>query len=337
MKRQLDLFGAEAALGGEEPLAPAVSPPEPGEGARKAFVELAARLPSHVRLGTSSWTFPGWAGLVYHRRYPSQKAFVQESLLEYARVPLFRTVGIDRSYYGPIPAPELAAMRAQLSEGFLAVMKVWEGITALQFANHPDRGEKRRAQNPAFLDPELFESTVGEPVRASHFTDRLGAFVVEIPSTPDRPDQTVFLAKIERFLERSRGPFAVELRDRRLFTAKYLDVLRAHGASHCFNFWSRMPSLAEQLERVGSLASSPRIVVRLMLPPGTRYEKRREALAPFDRLVDPQPAMREDVASIVQATGELGIPTFIIANNKAEGSAPHTLIALAARLGLLDR
>jgi uncharacterized protein YecE (DUF72 family) len=353
MKKQLDLFGSE--------------PPSESGAARvdpnAAFVELAARLPPHVRLGTSSWTFPGWATLVYHRRYPSQKSFVQESLAEYARFPLFRTVGIDRSYYGPIPTGELAGMRAQLPDGFLAVMKVWDGITTLQFnglptpgpsvrarralpsgpsgattpaelANHPDRGDQRRTLNPRFLDPELFETAVGEPVRASGFADRLGAFVVEIPATPDRPDQELFLGKLARFLERVPGPFAIELRDRRLFTRKYVDVLRAHGASHCFNFWSRMPTLGEQLELVGSVASFPRVVIRLMLPPGERYEKRREAFAPFDRIVDAQPGMREDVARIVEATAGLQTPTFVIANNKAEGSAPRTLIALAVRLGI---
>ncbi len=218
---QLDLFGA----------APRRAPVDPNARWR----ELAARLPPHVRLGTSSWTFPGWATLVYHRRYPTQKSFVQESLAEYVRFPLFRTVGIDRSYYGPIPANELAALRAQMPEGFRAVMKVWQGITTLQFrgadtrppplrvnrsgpspsyrsasrsrprsalpfANHPDRGEMRRAPNPAFLDPELFESTVGEPVRASAFGDRLGAFLLEIPPTPDRPDAELFLRKLARFL-----------------------------------------------------------------------------------------------------------------------------------------
>lgn len=322
-KEQLDLFGAAAE--------PTGASERPDPNAR--FVDLAARLPPHVRLGTSSWTFPGWATLVYHRRYPSQKTFVAESLTEYARVPLFGTVGIDRSYYGPIPAPELAAMRAQLPDTFRAVMKVWDGITTLQFADRAELREKRRAQNPSFLDPDLFESAIGEPMRASAFDERLGAYVVEIPSVPDRPDQALFLAKLARFLERSRGPFAIELRDRRLFTRKYLDVLRAHGASHCFNFWSRMPGLGEQLDFVGELSTFPQVVVRLMLPPGERYEKRRDAFAPFDRLVDPQPAMREDVARIVEATAALGLPTFIIANNKAEGSAPHTLIALAARLG----
>ena len=33
-----------------------------------ASAEVAARLPAEVRLGTSSWSFPGWTGLVYAPR-----------------------------------------------------------------------------------------------------------------------------------------------------------------------------------------------------------------------------------------------------------------------------
>ena len=30
-----------------------------------AVTELGARLPAAIHLGTSSWSFPGWAGIVY--------------------------------------------------------------------------------------------------------------------------------------------------------------------------------------------------------------------------------------------------------------------------------
>src|SRR5436190_363418 len=50
---QADLFGST------EPL------PEPSA----ELVRLAQRLPSLVRFGTSTWTYDGWFGDVYHRRY----------------------------------------------------------------------------------------------------------------------------------------------------------------------------------------------------------------------------------------------------------------------------
>ena len=35
---------------------------------------LAARLPAEVRFGASSWNYPGWRGLVYHREYEGRGA-----------------------------------------------------------------------------------------------------------------------------------------------------------------------------------------------------------------------------------------------------------------------
>jgi uncharacterized protein YecE (DUF72 family) len=61
-----------------------------------------------VLFGTSTWTYEGWQGQVYHRQYAKMK-FSQESLGEYCRYlyngePLFRTVGNDSTFYRP-PRP----------------------------------------------------------------------------------------------------------------------------------------------------------------------------------------------------------------------------------------
>src|SRR5690606_35219926 len=58
---------------------------------------MAGDLPASLRLGTSSWTFPGWAGLVYDREAP-ERVLTHEGLTAYAAHPLFRTVCIDRTF-----------------------------------------------------------------------------------------------------------------------------------------------------------------------------------------------------------------------------------------------
>jgi len=185
---QLDLFGVEVRDGLPEP------DPE--------LVSLASRLPSHVRFGTSSWTFPGWAGLVYRRRYERQRAFVRESLAEYACHPLFRTVGVDRSFYAPVPEHELRAYAAQLPDGFECVCKVWSELTALRFFDDARRGQ----DNPRFLDAELFVEQVLEPTLAG-LGEHTGPFVFEIPPTRgDATPERIELA-LARFLsEVPEGP-----------------------------------------------------------------------------------------------------------------------------------
>jgi uncharacterized protein YecE (DUF72 family) len=320
---QLGLFGGESPI---DPREEPIPPPDP------ALVQLASRVPSHVHLGTSSWTFPGWKGLVYRRRYTSERALVDRSLEEYARHPLLRTVGIDRSYYAPVPQAELARWSAQLPDGYRCVMKVWDGITAMVFPEHARMGSRAGQPNPSFLDPERFELEVASPVREA-FADHLAAFVLEIPPSPVAPDPRAFVDRLERFLARAPQPFhyAVELRDRRLLTPRYLRVLREHGATHVFNLWSRMPPLGAQLDIEGALMG-PVCVARLMLPVGTKYEARREAFAPFDRIVEEQPQTRADVVRLARMTEELGVPLFVIVNNKVEGCSPLTIRALCELL-----
>jgi MinD superfamily P-loop ATPase len=69
-----------------------------------------------------------------------------------------------------------------------------------------------------------------------------------------------------------------------------------------------------------------------MLPPGTTYEEQKAAYAPFDAIVDPDPAMRADVLRLAQAARDRGIELFVIVNNKVEGSSPWTVRALAERI-----
>lgn len=317
MPEQLDLFGA--------PKPPPIPEPDP------ELVRLAAGVPGHVHFGTSSWTFPGWKGLVYQRAYRNQKQFVRESLAEYARYPLFRTVGVDRSYYAPLTAEELREYRRQLPPAFPCCLKVWQDVATAVFPRHPRYGDRAGMRNPGFLDPIVFAEQVVAPLQAE-FADHVGALILEIPPTNGAAEAREIEAALDRFLAAYTGPFhiAVELRERRLLTGRYLSTLRAHGASHVLSYWSRMPPLRDQLGRAGVMPG-PKLVVRLLLPPGLRYDDTKKAYDPFDRIVEPQPRMRDDVMRIVWEAGENGYPVFVLANNKAEGSSPLTIRALAER------
>ena len=67
-------------------------------------IELAATLPRLAHLGTSSWTFPGWKGLVWEGDY-SDAQLSKHGLASYAQHPLFRCVSLDRAFYRPLTAP----------------------------------------------------------------------------------------------------------------------------------------------------------------------------------------------------------------------------------------
>jgi uncharacterized protein YecE (DUF72 family) len=303
---------------------------------------IATRVPSWIHFGTSSWSFPGWTGIVWKGRHDGDD-LARSGLRAYAQHPLFRTASVDRSYYGPLRAADVASYAAQLDEAaaltpalpaFRLVSKVWEEITTAIFPRHPRYGARAGERNPTFLDAGRFLSEVLEPYRphARHF----GPFVFELTPMPKGSfDDRALTQKVDAFLSVLPEGFqwAFELRNEELMTPRWSDMLRAHGAAHVFTFWTAMPSLRAQLARHGKL-SSLFLVSRLMLPPFMRYEEKKAEFAPFDRLVAPQPDMRDDVMALLRAAEEAGCSdAFILANNKAEGSAPLTVRSLAERVG----
>ena len=321
MRRQLDLFGA----GGGPRIAD-----------RGALEALASRLPAHVRLGTSSWTFPEWKSLVYVETDVRASDFARSSLAEYARHPLFRTVGIDRSFYAPLAEGELRAYAAQLPPGFRAVSKVWSELTTPVFPRHASFGARAGQPSPRFLDAAIFTERVARPMLEA-FAEHAGPLVLEVPRAPTRIDPVAFADALGRFLEKVTPAleYAVELRDAKLLVPRYFEVLAAFGASHVFNLWTRMPPIGEQLALPGALRRETRVVARLMVPPKKKYEVLKKQWAPFDRIREVDEGMRAEVVELARRAGDLGCELFVIANNKAEGSAPLTVRGLAE--GLAER
>lgn len=281
---------------------------------------IAARIPACVRFGTSSWSFPGWAGIVYAGS-PSESTLARSGLAAYARHPLFRTVGLDRSHYAPLRDDDLLAYAAQLEgvSDFQVVSKVWNEITT--------------SSSSHFLDASVFLSEVLGPYERT-FAKWTGPFVFQLTPMPRGVmDERGLAQRLDGFLSRLPPTFryAFELRNAELLGARWIDTLRAHGAAHVFNYWTAMPSLREQL--AAGKHHSAFMVVRLMLPPFTRYEAKKQELAPFDRLVAPQPSMREDVEFLLRAAEEADCEdAYVLVNNKAEGSSPLTVKELAKQV-----
>ena len=140
------------------------------------FERLRDRIPPLIRFGTSTWNYPGWRGLVYHQDY-GPKGAAAKMLKEYAAFPLFGTVGVDSSFYGPPTEAVLRSYAEQLPPGFPCVSKVWSQLTVHTFtkAQDPDRAGK---VNPDFLNPDLFIEEIYEPYQR-HFSANTGPFVFE--------------------------------------------------------------------------------------------------------------------------------------------------------------
>lgn len=295
-----------------------------------SVVALAAALPDRIRLGTSTWSFPGWEGLVYAGAH-STEVLARHGLSAYAAHPLLRTVGLDRSFYGPVPAADLQRYALAAPPPFGMVVKCWDELTLPAFPRHARYGDRAGMPNPNFLDPSVFLEQFWAPF-AQAYAAQVDAVVLEF--SPMRVEAaggvSGFVARLDAFLEALPRsiPLAVELRNTELMVPAYARVLQKHDATHVYNRWAHTPPLSQQVHLLGA-PWGPHTVARLMLPQGQSYEDRLRQCAPFHRLVDQDPQMRADVAMlarlVMEGTGRL----MVVVNNKAEGSAPLTVMALA--------
>lgn len=298
-------------------IAPADAPPE--------LAELAARLPRTVHLGTSSWSFPGWRGLVYAANAAAGRLAAQ-GLSAYAQHPLLRAVGVDRTFYAPVQAADFARWADAVPADFRFLVKAWSEVTS------PTRRYPQPGPSPHYLDAATARERVLAPA-AEGLGDKLGVVLFQfspqgqqIVRAPQR-----FADDLHRFCAAlpANVPRAVELRDHELLVPEVAAALAATGTQLAYAVHPALPPLPQQQRLVG--AAGP-LVLRWMLRPDRRYEEAKEQYEPFDRLAEPDPTSRRDVVDLIAGAVAAGREVFAIANNKAEGCAPLTLQALAQAL-----
>lgn len=299
---------------------------------RATLERLQARIPPGIRFGTSTWNYPGWRGLVYQQDY-GPKGAAAKMLREYAAFPLFATVGIDSSFYGPPTEAVLRSYAEHLPPGFPCVSKVWSQITVHTYTKAQDE-ERAGKTNPDFLNPDLFTEEIYQPYRR-YFSENTGPFVFEFQTIakysgidPDR-----FANRLDEFFSElpRDAQYGVEVRNEEFLTPMYFAVLREHGVAHVFNSWTRMPPIGHQLDLPGAI-TGPFIIARALLRPGRTYDEAVDAFAPYDRIREPNPKLRRDLVRLVQAAVETKIPAYLLVNNRTEGSAPLTIAAVARML-----
>jgi uncharacterized protein YecE (DUF72 family) len=299
-------------------------------------VELAAE--AGVYVGTSSWKYPGWLGMIYEAdRYGvrgrfAETKFERESLREYASV--FRTVCVDAAYYRFPTREGLESLAEQVPEGFRFTFKVTSEITVKRFPRLPRYGERGGKENRGFLDAGLFAEAFLGPCEA--IRDRVGMLMFEFSAfhAGDFARGRDFVRELDGFLGRlPRGwRYGVEIRNRSFLHPEYFAVLRAHGVTHVCNQWTEMPTVEEQMGMEGWETSDEAVAARFLLTPGRGYEAAVAAFSPYreTRVVDE--GARRAGAEMIRRTVPLRRTrtAWIYVNNRMEGNALLTIRAMLA-------
>ena len=306
----------------------------------QSFRQQVASLASEgIYVGTSSWKYEGWLGLIYSpdkymnyfKKGPPKFVkirFEKSCLAEYAQT--FKTVCLDAGFYQFPSQQMLEGYLSQVPSDFRLSLKVTEDITVLRFPNLPRYGSRAGQANPHFLDSDLFIASFLGPL--TPFREQIGTIIFEFshfhPGDWERGRE--FVEALDGFLSRlPKGwDYSIEIRNESLLHPRYFEVLKKHNVAHAFNSWSRMPSVVEQV-RIAGKETADFVTARFLLKPGRTYEQAVKSFEPYREIKEANEEARNGIKQLLgKACFSRARKRYIYVNNRLEGSAPWTISAV---------
>jgi uncharacterized protein YecE (DUF72 family) len=287
-----------------------------------------------VRVGTCSWKYPSWAGLVY------SSASGVDYLAEYAR--RWRTVEIDQ-WFWTLPEPATAAeYAAAVPADFRFTVKLPNALSLTHF--YRKKGEADPRPNPQFLSAPLFGDVLE---RLSPLAGKVGVLMLQFEylNRQKMPSRDEFLSRLDTFLDEvsaarlggqalfaargddTGGPcLGIELRNPRWLDSTWFELLARRGLASVFLEGYYMPPVTTLYHEVGSLLRGA-TVVRLHGPDREGMEKATGER--WDRIIAAKDAELPGIAAMIRDMADHGLTVFLNVNNHYEGSAPLTIERLA--------
>jgi uncharacterized protein YecE (DUF72 family) len=279
-----------------------------------------------LRLGTCSWKYEGWKGLIYR---PGVRHSGEDYLVEYARH--FNSVEVDQWFWSLFPAgvklpdPHVAKAYAEsVPDDFLFTVKAPNAITlthhyARQAKGHADFANK---PNPDFLSLDLLNRFLET---LSPMGEKLGPimFQFEYLNKTKMPSLKAFLDRLHEFFVKAPREFsyAIETRNPNYLSTAFFDSLREHKLGYVFLEGYYMPHIADVFGKHDT-TTPVGTIVRLHGPDRQAIEEATDSA--WDSIVGPRPESIQAAVDIVRANLRLGHKTFVNINNHFEGCAPLT-------------
>ena len=278
---------------------------------------------TELRMGTCSWRYDSWQGLVY------SAAKGIDYLKEYASQ--FNTVEIDRWFWSlfneenvVLPNPSDAQVyRQSVPDDFRFTIKVPNSITLTHF--YQKNKDEPLQPNPYFLSVELFQRflTTIAPLR-----DVLGPlmFQFEYLNLHKMESQARFHTLLGAFVKQlpTGYQYGLEVRNPPYLNRSLFEFLNGSGLVPVFLQGYYMPPVTEIFDRYRSLVLKQKtVVIRLHGPDRQGMEERTGKR--WDKVVEARDAELAGIAVMVRHLLSQGITVYVNTNNHYEGSAPLTI------------
>ena len=287
-----------------------------------------------IRIGTCTWNYPSWEGLLYNTREKS------EYLAEYAE--RFNAVEIDRWFWSLFEDPmkvrlplekDAAIYRSSVPDSFMFGVKAPNSVT-LTHLYKKDRNSKTEPveENPHFLSRDVMVEYL-DRIRPLH--DVLGPIMFQFEYLNKRK-----MPSVEEFLDRfgafaddlpNRFTHALETRNRNYLSPAFYEFLLSHKLCPVLisgNWMPRISSLFAEHKELFLRFSA--IVIRLMGE--DRGEIERATGKQWNKIVKPHDVELDGVSEILVDLRRTDVRPFVFVNNHYEGSAPITIDRLMERL-----
>ncbi|KAB2888721.1 MAG: DUF72 domain-containing protein [Desulfobulbaceae bacterium] len=291
--------------------------PDPGMGADPS-----------IRIGTCSWKYDSWEGLVYTR--PEKRDY----LAQYSRH--YSTVEVDQWFWSlfesdmpVLPRDDVVReYAAAVPPGFVFTIKVPNSIT---LTHHYRRNKDAPlVPNPHFLSIGLMERFIRaiEPL-AGHIGPLM--FQFEYLNRQKMAGLHRFLELFSTFRRGLPGDYryCIETRNPNWLRGEYFDFLAGHGLGHVFLQGYYMPPVTSVYWQVREKLVDP-VVIRLH--GGGREEVEHLTGNAWNRIVAPKDGELVELVKMVRDLQRHRHDIFINVNNHYEGSAPLTIKKIYAAL-----
>jgi uncharacterized protein YecE (DUF72 family) len=282
---------------------------------------------SSLKIGTCSWKYDSWKGLVYE----SGKSYrPQEYLADYAKK--LDSVEIDQWFWSLFPGsarlPEPRDVRLyaeSVPDDFVFTVKAPNALTLTHFYAKREGSDPAFAgtPNPHFLDSGLLEKFLD---CLAPLGKKLGPvmFQFEYLNKKKMPSREAFFEAFGAFIQKAPGGFswAVEIRNPNYLTPDFFAFLEAQGLGFVYLDGYYMPPIGTVFD-----AHKPRTAAFniIRLHGGDRGEIEKETGEIWNAVVAPKPAGLKAAAEIVKHNLRHRIQTYVNVNNHYEGSAPLTI------------
>ncbi len=289
----------------------------------------------HLRLGTCSWKYDSWRGLVY----PPDAADLRDRYLtEYAKH--LNTVEVDQWFWSlflsGVKLPDPATVRAyaeSVPEDFTFAIKAPNAITLTHFYSRQPKQHADYANKPNahFLSVGLLKRFLDI---LSPMQDKLGPimFQFEYLNRTKMPSLRAYLDKLHEFFAQAPQGFqyAIETRNPNYLRREFFVFLKEHGLGYVFLEGYYMPPIAEVFAKHHAFTADFSVV---RLHGSGREEIEQRTSEEWNRIIEPKDQGLDAAASIIRAGTSRGLILAVYANNHFEGCAPLTLERLLAVLG----